>query len=46
MNEAAALPRILFVDDEPNVLQGMQRMLYKMRSQWEMAFASSAAKAL
>ena len=46
MSEATALPRILFVDDEPNVLQGMQRMLYKMRSQWEMAFASSAAKAL
>lgn len=46
MTHATALPRILFVDDEPNVLQGMQRMLYKMRSQWEMAFASSAAKAL
>jgi HD-like signal output (HDOD) protein/CheY-like chemotaxis protein len=46
MTDATALPRILFVDDEPNVLQGMQRMLYKMRNQWEMAFASSAAKAL
>ena len=38
--------RILFVDDEPLVLQGLQRMLRNMREEWEMAFAESGAKAL
>lgn len=38
--------RILFVDDEPMVLKGLQRTLRKMRDAWEMAFASSAQEAL
>lgn len=38
--------RILFVDDEPNILQGLQRMLRPMRHVWEMAFAGSGAEAL
>ena len=38
--------RILFVDDEPMVLEGLQRMLRPMRSEWEMAFVASGAKAL
>ena len=38
--------RILFVDDEPMVLQGLQRSLHGMRSEWEMAFASSGPEAL
>ncbi len=38
--------RILFVDDEPKVLQGLQRSLHSMRSEWEMVFASSGAEAL
>src|SRR5207237_3267023 len=38
--------RILFVDDEPLVLQGLQRMLRNMREEWEMALAESGAKAL
>lgn len=38
--------RILFVDDEPNVLQGLQRMLRSMRHGWEMAFAESGLVAL
>jgi HD-like signal output (HDOD) protein/CheY-like chemotaxis protein len=38
--------RILFVDDEPNVLQGLQRMLRQMGSEWEMVFADSGASAL
>ena len=38
--------RILFVDDEPNVLSGMQRMLRSMRGEWEMCFCESGAKAL
>ncbi len=38
--------RILFVDDELRVLEGLRRMLYGMRSEWEMCFAESAEKAL
>lgn len=38
--------RILFVDDEPLVLNGLQRTLRKMRNVWDIAFASSAAEAL
>jgi HD-like signal output (HDOD) protein/CheY-like chemotaxis protein len=38
--------RILFVDDEPLVLQGLQRMLRPMRPEWEMDFATSGAAAL
>jgi len=38
--------RILFVDDEPMVLRGLQRTLRKMRESWDMAFASSAQEAL
>jgi putative nucleotidyltransferase with HDIG domain len=38
--------RILFVDDEPKVLQGLQRSLRGMRSEWEMLFAGSGAEAL
>ena len=32
--------RILFVDDEPNVLSALRRMFHDMRSEWEMDFAS------
>lgn len=38
--------RILFVDDEPMVLQGLQRMLRGMREEWEMEFLDGGAKAL
>lgn len=38
--------RILFVDDEPNILQGLQRMLRGMRQEWEMAFAPGGEEAL
>ena len=38
--------RILFVDDEPNILQGIKRMLHSMRNEWDMAFATSAFEAL
>jgi len=37
---------ILFVDDEPNVLQGLKRMLHGMRREWHMAFVQSGAAAL
>jgi putative nucleotidyltransferase with HDIG domain len=38
--------RILFVDDEPMILKGIQRTLRKMRNVWDMTFTSSAAEAL
>src|SRR5208283_4976452 len=38
--------QLLFVDDEPLVLQGLQRMLFSMRREWEMRFATSGAEAL
>lgn len=31
--------RVLFVDDDPNILQGLQRLLRPMRAEWEMSFA-------
>ncbi len=38
--------RILFVDDEPNILQGLQRMLRPMRHEWDMTFTGSGQEAL
>ncbi len=38
--------RILFVDDEPMVLDGLGRMLRGMRNEWEMAFAPGGPEAL
>lgn len=40
------LKQILFVDDEPLVLQGLRRMLRPMRNEWEMNFVESGAAAL
>lgn len=37
---------ILFVDDEPNILMGLKRMLRPMRDKWEMLFAGSGQEAL
>jgi YesN/AraC family two-component response regulator len=45
MNEVAKR-RILFVDDEPLVLKGLQRTLRKRRAEWETAFASTGKEAL
>jgi HD-like signal output (HDOD) protein len=38
--------RILFVDDEKNVIQGLKRMLHSMRHEWDMGFAMSGQDAL
>ncbi|HYM77282.1 MAG TPA: response regulator [Candidatus Dormibacteraeota bacterium] len=38
--------RLLFVDDEPNVLDGLRRSLHGMRKDWEMHFVGGAAAAL
>src|SRR5687768_14425373 len=43
---APARLNILFVDDDPLVLQGLQRMLRPMRNEWAMTFIESGAKAL
>jgi HD-like signal output (HDOD) protein len=45
MNDQAKR-RILFVDDEPMILKGLQRTLRKMRNVWEMTFSSSSKEAL
>ncbi|HET7504052.1 MAG TPA: response regulator [Kofleriaceae bacterium] len=38
--------RILFVDDEPAILAGLQNLLYKDRRRWEMVFALGGQLAL
>jgi HD-like signal output (HDOD) protein len=38
--------RILFVDDEPSILDGLRRLLHKQRHKWEMEFAPGGEEAL
>lgn len=38
--------RILFVDDEPQILGGLKHRLHRQRKQWDMLFAESGAAAL
>jgi len=38
--------RILFVDDEPKILHGLERMLRPFRKEWDTAFAESGSQAL
>jgi putative nucleotidyltransferase with HDIG domain len=38
--------RILFVDDESNVIDAMRRSLYAMRTEWHMEFVLGGAEAL
>jgi HD-like signal output (HDOD) protein len=38
--------KVLFVDDEPNVLEGLRRMLRPLRHEWLMDFASGGPEAL
>ncbi|MBI5524359.1 MAG: HDOD domain-containing protein [Desulfarculus sp.] len=40
------MTRILFVDDESKILDGLRRMLRGMRQQWEMVFVEGGALAL
>lgn len=37
---------ILFVDDEPNIINGLKRMLHTLRNEWNMYFVESGAAAL
>lgn len=41
-----AMRSILFVDDEPMVLQGLKRMLFKYKKEWKMSFVNSGSEAL
>jgi HD-like signal output (HDOD) protein/CheY-like chemotaxis protein len=38
--------QIIFVDDEPMILEGLRRSLHKMRDQWDIDFAGSGHEAL
>ena len=38
--------RILFVDDEINILQGLRRLLSPLRQEWDMVFVGSGAEAM
>jgi HD-like signal output (HDOD) protein/ActR/RegA family two-component response regulator len=38
--------RILFVDDEPAILAGIQNLLFRERKRWDMVFANSGQEAL
>jgi len=40
------MKRMLFVDDEPLVLQGLRRMLRSMRNEWKLYFFTRAEEAL
>lgn len=40
------MKRVLFVDDEPRLLEGLRRMLHGWRQQWEMEFVTSGEEAL
>lgn len=43
---SSAPRRVLLVDDEPQILDGLRRMMRPLRSEWELSFATSAPKAL
>ena len=43
---ASNIPRILFVDDEQNVLQALERTLRAKRGEWEMEFVESGVAAM
>jgi HD-like signal output (HDOD) protein/ActR/RegA family two-component response regulator len=46
MGTASSAPRILFVDDEPNVLAALRRALRGRTGSWELVFAVGGAEAL
>ena len=40
------MKHILFVDDEPNIIEALRRMLFPLRKEWNMSFCSGASEAL
>lgn len=43
---ATSNPRILFVDDEPEILNGLSRQLRRKRADWDMSFETTPQAAL
>jgi HD-like signal output (HDOD) protein len=41
-----ALPRILFVDDEPSILEGLKLAFRRQRGEWDIEYACGGAQAL
>lgn len=39
-------PKIIFVDDEPKIIDGLRRTLRSLRHRWDLAFATSGSEAL
>ncbi|GLY92947.1 HDOD domain-containing protein [Actinoplanes sp. NBRC 103695] len=39
-------PHVVFVDDEPRILDGLRRMLRREGARWDMSFAAGGAEAL
>ncbi|MEW8348074.1 MAG: response regulator, partial [Candidatus Thiodiazotropha taylori] len=46
MSQSEDKKRILFVDDESNILSGLRRSLRAYRKQWDMLFVDSGPEAL
>ena len=46
VGKGAAVKRILFVDDEQRILDGLRRLLRDKRTEWDMVFVDGGAKAL
>lgn len=46
MSHSTAMKRILFVDDEPSILDGLRRMLHNDRQRWAMTWVTSGEAAL
>src|SRR5262249_47188868 len=44
--EHHVMRRVLFVDDEPRILEGLRRMLRPQRDEWEISFAPGGEAAL
>src|SRR5262245_875610 len=40
------MTRVLFVDDDTNILKGLERQLRPMRGEWEMSFAAGPREAI
>jgi HD-like signal output (HDOD) protein len=40
------MKRVLFVDDEPRILEGLERMLFSLADEWEMDFVGSGEVAI
>jgi HD-like signal output (HDOD) protein len=40
------MKRVLFVDDEPAILDGLRQRLYRARSKWQMGFVNSGVLAI